>query len=60
MLSGQLVHKRTLAHRGEAYEADTGNTGACDIEANTCAATSATTWLQQLPLEFSEFCLQLS
>jgi len=59
VLSGQLAHERTLAHRGEAYEADTSHTGSSDIETNTSAATAAATGLEQLPLEFCKFRLQL-
>jgi hypothetical protein len=60
VLSGQLAHERTLSHRGETDEANTGNTGAGNIEADTSTATATAAWLKELPLEFCEFCLQLS
>jgi hypothetical protein len=59
VLAGQLAHKRTLSHRGETNEADTGNTSTSNIEPDTSTATAATTWLEKLPLKFCEFRLQL-
>jgi hypothetical protein len=60
VLAGQLAHERTLAHRREANETDTGNTCAGDIESDTSPTAAATAGLQQFSLEFREFCLQLS
>jgi hypothetical protein len=60
VLSSQLAHERTLSHRGETNEANTGNTGTSNIETDTSTATAATAWLEELPLEFGEFSLQLS
>jgi hypothetical protein len=45
MRASQLAHKRTLAHRGEANETDTGNTGAGNIETHASTATAATAGL---------------
>jgi hypothetical protein len=59
VLSSQPAHECTLAHRGKAYEANAGNTGSGDIEADTSAATSTATGVEELPLEFCKFCLQL-
>jgi hypothetical protein len=59
MLAGQLAHERTLAHRWKTDKAYTGNTSPSDIESDTCATASAAGRLEQLPLELSEFCLQL-
>jgi hypothetical protein len=60
VLSGQFAHERTLPHRGETNEANTSNTSTSNIETDTSAATAATAWLEQLPLEFREFCFQLT
>lgn len=59
MLPGQLAHESTLAHGGEAYEANTGDTSPGDIETHSSTSSTAA-GLEQLSLEFCKFCLQLS
>ena len=59
MLSRQSAHERTLAHRREADEANTGYTSPSDIESYTCTTATAAGGLKQFSLELSEFRLQL-
>lgn len=59
MLSRQLAHQRTLAHGREADEANTGHTSSGNIKSYARTTTTAAGGLKQLPLELSEFRLQL-